>query len=137
MGNNRIAIRNAVVDLLLGNTSADQSVFSSRDNPLWQSEFPAILIRTSEETAVRESTQSKRYYRNLTLLIDVKVTATEGSDEALDNLVNEIETLIANGPDFGATVLNSLLTKTEISVNSEAEQDVGVATLTYECKYIA
>lgn len=137
MANNRVAIRAALSALLSGNTNADTNVFINRGSPLWKTEFPAILVYTKEESATPESIQVRRYIRDLQLLIDVKVQATDASDDALDAVVSQVETIMADNSSISGTVLSSILSKTEISVNSDAEEDIGVATLTYECKYIS
>lgn len=137
MANNRQAIRTAVQAMLLGNTDADQNVYKNRESKLWQSELPSILIYTLQEPSTSESLQSRRYIRDLELLIKVKVEATESVDDVLDALVGEVEDLINADRSLSGTVLSTVQQNTEITIESEGENDVGTAILTFTCKYIS
>lgn len=136
MANNRVAIRAAVKSMLVNVTDAGPNVFTNRETRLWESELPAILLSTGQEPVVHESLQGRRYYRTLELLVTVKITATVSVDDELDALVGQIEEILNTEPSFGGTVISSIQTNTEIRVNSEGKEDVAVAVLTFECKYI-
>ena len=52
----RIFIRTKAVELLLGNTDCGQDVYKQRSRPFiqqegWQSELPAIVVYTTDESA--------------------------------------------------------------------------------------
>lgn len=135
--NNRTTIRTALLDMLVGETSAGTNVYSNRESRLWQSELPSILIYTLQEPLTPESLSARRYIRNLELQIKVKVEATETVDDTLDALVAEVEAIIDADPSLAGTVLTTIQTNTEVSIESEAEKDIGIAVLTFECKYIS
>lgn len=135
MGNNRFAIRFALMNLLLGQTSADQNVYTNRENSLWRVELPALIISTSEEPVVPATLQGRRYNRTLTLTVEAKVEATESVDDALDALLAEVETIVSNNPSISGTVQAIIQTNTETHMVSQGERDIGVGTLTFECKY--
>jgi hypothetical protein len=138
MANNRSAIRDAIKALLLDETDAGANVYTSRTSPLWQSELPAILIYTEDESAKPESMRANsRSIRTLQVTIHAKIEASEDVDDDVDSLVAEIETLISEESSLGGTVLGSQLTNTETRVDMQGESEIGVAVLTYECLYIS
>jgi CII-binding regulator of phage lambda lysogenization HflD len=135
--NNRTAIRSALTTLLSGETSAGTNVYANRYTSLWQSELPAILIYTRQESAVPEAMNQSRYIRTLELSIEVRVEASEDVDDSIDSIIGEIEDQLATDQSIGGTVLSSTQTNTEIRVDSDGEKDIGVGILTLECKYIS
>lgn len=137
MANSRADIRSALQSMLSGATSAGTNVYSNRRTALWESELPAILIYSNQESATPESQRVLRYIRTLELLIEVRVQATTAVDDDVDDLLGEIEDLIYADPSIGGTVLKAIQTNTEFRVDSDADQDIGVGVLTFECQYIA
>lgn len=137
MANNRTAIRAALKTMLSGNTSAGTNVYTHRETNLWQSELPAILIYSNQERAEPESLRHQRYRRTLELAVEVRVEASTNVDNTIDSLLASIETLVLADTSIGGTVLGTTLTSTEIRVESDAEKDIGVGILNYECLYIA
>jgi hypothetical protein len=135
--NNRQAIRSALKAMLSGETTAGANVFTNRETRLWQSELPAILIYTNQEPSTPESLSARRYIRNLELVIHVKIEATENVDDDLDQIVTEVEEIIDADQSLQGTVLATSQTNTEIRVDSDGEKDIGIAIITFECKYIS
>jgi hypothetical protein len=135
--NNRKAIRDALKALLLDETSAGENVYSNRETAAWQSELPSILIYTeSEDAQPRAANTSQSYIRDLELRIDLKLEATENVDDALDDFVSEVEEILFSNPSFGG-VTSSRLTRTEVRIDEQGENSVGVASLSVLCKYIS
>ncbi len=137
MANNRANIRSALKTMLTGQTDAGSNVYTNRESRLWQSELPAIIISTPEEPVTPESLSSRRYIRDLVISLEVKIEASESVDDTLDALVADIEDLIDADPSIDGTVLSCVQKSTEVRVDSEGEKDIGVATITFECKYIS
>jgi hypothetical protein len=137
MANNRANIRAALKNLLNEETTAGENVYSSRGTRYWKSELPAICIFSSQEPAQPANLQGTRYNRTLELTIEVRVEAGTDADDEVDSLLAEVEALIQEDPSIGGTVQSTILTSTEIRVDSEGEKDMGVGILTYECKYSA
>lgn len=137
MANNRANIRAAVKALLEDETDAGPNVYTNRETSLWQSELPAILIFTSEESSRHEAMNRQRYIRTLTLSIKVKLEESSTIDDDLDALLAEVETIIAANNGLGGTVLSTIQTGTEIRIDTEGENPVGVGELTFECQYIS
>ncbi len=137
MANNRPAIRSALKAMLSGNTGAGTNVYSHRQTRLWESELPAILIYSNQEPAQPESLRSTRSIRNLELTIEVRLEASANVDDEVDVLLGEIEVLIVANQSLSGTVLSTTLSNTEIRIDSEGQNDIGVGVLTYECKYVS
>ncbi len=138
MANNRAAIRSALKALLVDeDTSAGSNVYSNRETALWKSELPAILIYTSQENATPESFSGRRSIRDLEITIHLKIEATEDIDDDLDAFAGEVEDAIDSDSTVGGTVSGIILKTTEIRIDAEGDKDIGVAVLTYECKYVS
>jgi hypothetical protein len=135
VANNRVQIRSAIKALLTGTTSAGNNVFSSRGHAYWRSELPAICIFTSHEPAQPSNLQNTRYNRTLEISIEVRVEASSSTDDTLDNLIAEIEAIMQANPSLSGTVQSTTLTNTDIRVDTDGEQPIGVGTLSYESKY--
>lgn len=137
MANNRSNIRLAIKNVLLDETDAGSNVYTNRETKLWESELPAILIYTAQEPAIPESLSSQRYVRTLELRIEVKVKGTTDVDDSIDEVLGQIEDLIHANPSLNGVVSATILTNTEISLDSDAQEEIGVGVLSYECKYIS
>jgi hypothetical protein len=137
VANNRANIRAAIKTVLDGATSAGSNVYSSRRTKLWNEELPAIFIFTLEEPVTPESQRNTRYIRDVQILIEIRLEASTDVDDELDALVGEVEDLIIANQSLSGTVLSVLQLNTEVSFDPNGEKEVGVAILTYQCKYIS
>jgi hypothetical protein len=126
-----------VKTLLIGQTSAGDSVFINRESRMWKSELPAIIIFATTEAAQPRALNSKQYLRTLDLLIKIKVSPSDSVDSELDDIAGSVEDLLSADQSLGGTVITSELQNTEITIESDGERDVGVAVLTFTAKYIA
>lgn len=136
MANNRKAIREAVKAILSGNTSVGSNVYTSRNEPLWESELPAILVSTGDEEATPRDNSGRQYIRTLTLTIEIKAEGNATVDDDLDDLANEVETIIVANNSLNATAIAAKYKSTSKTLDAESETEKGVATLTYEVQYI-
>ena len=134
----RQQIRDAVKTLLIGNTAAGQSVFENRTSTLTPIELPAIVIASEKETSVPRDNINSQYIRHLTLLIEIRVQATADSaaDDALDNLAQQVESLIQMSGNAAGPAYSMLLTDTAVQFSAEGDSYTGHLTLTYDCTYI-
>lgn len=135
MANNRVAIRAALKALLSGETDAGTNVYTNRESRLWKSELPSIIINTPDEPVNIRALNGGIYNRTLTINVEVKVEASEDVDDTLDALLAEVEQIVADNPSLSGTVQAAIQTNTETRIDSEAEKDIGVGILTFECKY--
>lgn len=137
MANTRSAIRAALKALLLDETDAGANVYTNRDASLWESETPAILISTSEESANPTTFRHNRYTRDLTFEIAVKVKTNDAVDDELDALIAQVETIMLNNASISGTVLGTFQTNTELRYDTEGEVAIGVGVLRFTSKYIS
>lgn len=135
----RKIIRDAVVALLLGHTTADERVHASRDIPLRRNELPAVLVYTTEEPVESDSatTAPRELTRRLRLEIAGIVAPEPGErvDDALDALALEIETAMDADPFLGGACGDSILENTTISLRPDGETNMGVVALSYRVTY--
>lgn len=136
MSHKRTTIRNAVVTMLTGSTTAGSNVYANRMTRNWTSELPAILIYMLDETNVPRDVRSNQYIRTLQLLIEIRTQATTNVDTDIDDIALEVEDLIKADQSLTGNALAAILTSTEVTLDSESELETGVAVLTYEVKYI-
>jgi hypothetical protein len=136
MSHQRQTIREALVTMLSGNTDAGTEVYANRAAIIWREELPLIQIFTRNETATRRSINSQQSIRTLTLSVEVFAEANDNLDDTLDTISKQIEDIIAANPSLSGTANGSLLTDTEINLDSVGEKLVGKLTLTFETKYI-
>ena len=137
MSAERKAIRNAMKDLLLaGNTAAADRVFASRGHPLQKDELPAILVYTLQEGSEVFEASPKRYRRTVQVAVDCIASLSEHVDDALDDLAEQIETLVAADDTLGGTASDCELTQTEMSIAQVAEDTVMSCRLTFSVQYL-
>jgi minor tail protein U len=136
MAHQRSSIRDAVESLLMDETDAGENVYANRETRLWRTELPSICIYTKDESANGRDLSSRQSIRTLQLIIEIKVKATSGTDDALDDICDQVEEIIKDNNDLSGTSLATQYISTEITLDAESEEESGVAILTYQVKYI-
>ncbi|MBN66953.1 MAG: hypothetical protein CMM94_05235 [Rickettsiales bacterium] len=136
MSHARTQIRQAVIALLKGNTSAGNNVFEARVYPIDDPKLPALLVYTKLETLGEQSMSRPRtQQRELRLSIEVYVKARGKVDEDTDALALEIEQLIAADVTMGGLVKDMVLDTTETQFSDDGERPVAVAVMNYAILY--
>jgi hypothetical protein len=136
MSHARTQIRQAVIALLKGNTSAGNNVFEARVYPIDDPKLPALLVYTKLETLGEQSMSRPRtQQRELRLSIEVYVKARSKVDEDTDALALEIEQLIAVDVTLGGLVKDMVLDTTETQFPDDGERPVAVAVMNYAILY--
>lgn len=136
MSHARTQIRQAVIALLKGNTSAGNNVFEARVYPIDDPKLPALLVYTKLETLGEQSMSRPRsQQRELRLSIEVYVKARGKVDEDSDALALEIEQLIAADVTLGGLVKDMVLDTTETQFSDDGERPVAVAVMNYAILY--
>lgn len=136
MSHARTIIRQAVIALLKGNTSAGNNVFEARVYPIDDPKLPALLVYTKLETLGEQSMSRPRtQQRELRLSIEVYVKARGKVDEDTDALALEIEQLIAADVTLGGLVKDMVLDTTETQFSDDGERPVAVAVMNYAILY--
>lgn len=92
----RIFIRTKAVELLLGNTDCGQDVYKQRSRPFiqqegWQSELPAIVVYTTDESADKVTEAPAMWQRVVNLVVEVHAAEGPDTDDFLDHVAEQIE----------------------------------------------
>jgi hypothetical protein len=135
----RKSIRDAVASLLIaGSTSAGSNVFTNRPNRAWQSELPAIFIQSGSESANPRALNVTNYRRTLDLKIELKIEENDTTDDDLDALALQVETIMNANQLLGlsGTVTSVVYQGSDPTITSEGEQTIGVLVMNYQVQYI-
>jgi len=130
----RQTIRESVATLL---GSIDATIHRTRVYPM--TALPAISVQINNERAIHENrgplNAAPRYTREADLTIEVVNEAKASVDDAVDDLVAQVESLIGADVTIGGSVEESILTRTAFAVNGEGDIPYMIATLTYRVWY--
>jgi|TARA_R100000482_G_scaffold50728_3_gene18030 hypothetical protein len=136
MAHARQAIREQVGTTLTGLSTTGSNVFQSRVYPLQDSNLPALLIYTKEETSEAIVMGSNRVIeRELTLAVEAYVKTNTNSDDTIDTIAEEIETAIGADSTLNNKAKDVFLVATDINYVGEGENPVAVATLNFLVSY--
>jgi hypothetical protein len=135
----RRQIREAVATLLTGLTTTGNRVFQSRVQTLKDSQLPALVILTNEETVTQQTIHSNPLLeRQLSVQVIAKAKANTNLDDTLDQIIKEVEMAVfasdaAN--TLGGLVKGLVLDSLDITFNGEAETKVGEAVMAFTAVY--
>ncbi len=132
----RTQIRNAIFNVLDGNTSVGTKVFVNRPNPYNETDLPAIFIYSAEESSIDANLSQKTYKRTLNLAIEARVSSSTSVDNSLDDIADEIENLIKSDLTLAGLCNNISMTGSEFDQAAEGRRVIGALRLNFEIKYI-
>ena len=136
MAHARQTIREQVGTTLTGLTTTGSNVFQSRVYPLQESNLPALLIYTKEESSEAIVMGSNRVIeRELTLAVEAYVKTNSNSDDTIDTIAEEVETAIGADSTLNNKAKDVFLVSTDINYVGEGENPVAVATLNFLISY--
>jgi hypothetical protein len=136
MAHARQTIREQVGTTLTGLTTTGSNVFQSRVYPLQESNLPALLIYTKEESSEAIVMGSNRVIeRELTLAVEAYVKTNSNSDDTIDTIAEEVETAIGADSTLNNKAKDVFLVSTDINYVGEGENPVAVATLNFLVSY--
>ena len=136
MAHARQAIREQVGTTLTGLSTTGSNVFQSRVYPLQESNLPALLIYTKEESSEAIVMGSNRVIeRELTLAVEAYVKTNSNSDDTIDTIAEEVETAIGADSTLNNKAKDVFLVSTDINYVGEGENPVAVATLNFLVSY--
>lgn len=137
MPHQREAIGAKVRELLLGQTAAGLRVYLNRFLTLRNRELPAVLIYPLSETVDPDSarTAPRELTRRLELAIDGLVAAENEADVAMNALALQIETALQADPYLDGVAADSILTATDLAIDTVGDRLVGRVALTFEVTY--
>lgn len=141
MAHKRKQIRDALKNRLLGtaptySTSAEERVYTNLAYLKDKAKIPLIhLIDGSEESTLRDM-RTSLYIRRFQIQIEIKVSASNGVDEILDDLCTEIETLINADRTLGGVCHAAVYLSAEEPTFEPGEKTIASTRLTYEFQYL-
>lgn len=131
----RHQIREAVKAMLNGQTAAGDNVYSNRVSAFWREELPCISIFMRDEEATPRNMSNNRYLTKATMAIEIHAEAVEDLDLTLDQLADQVETIIGSDSSLQGNVQGCVLQNTEIELSAEATKPIGVLSLSYQISY--
>jgi hypothetical protein len=136
MAHARQLIREQVATTLTGLSTTGSNVFQSRVYPLQESNLPALLIYTKEESSEAIVMGSDRAIdRELTLAVEAYVKNNTNSDDIIDDIAEEIESAIGADSTLNNKAKDVFLVSTDINYVGEGENPVAVATFNFLVNY--
>lgn len=133
----RQKIREAIVSLLKGNTDAGDNVLSNSEVPIQEGDLPAIRIYTLAEDVQFINNAHQQYERKLSLNIEATTFDQNENDleNKMDDLAEQIETIIGNNELLKDTVAESDLVSVKLESATNGRVPIGSVTLNYEVLY--
>jgi hypothetical protein len=136
MAHVRDQVRDAVLAAVTGLTTTKKSAFASRVHPVSDTELPCILVFTRSESSVPITMGSpRRIARELVVMVEGYVKATDGYDDKLDKISKEVEAALYNNPSLQSLIRDIFLSDTEIKLAGDSEKPVAVISMSFTAKY--
>ena len=133
----RTQIRDEAVSRVTSCEIVGRNVYASRIYPLDESKLPGVCVYTeNEEIDEEEGKVSKIQYRSVDLVFEGHDKLTAGLDDQLDAISAEIETAIFSDRTMGGLSFAVDLIETEIEVDAETEELIGVIKLIFKVLYL-
>ena len=132
----RQQIRERAGTVLTGLTTTGSNVFQTRVYPLENTNLPALVIYTKDETSEPIVVRTNRLMsRELELIIEVYVKQTSNFDDEIDKICKEVEIAISADTTLNGLAKDCYLQSTSIEYNTEGEQPLSYAVLTFLTNY--
>lgn len=142
MTHQRRAIREAVKNLLVDETDAEDRVFTNRPTSLWEVPSPSILIFALNEASQKHIVSTNQSRRKMNLAIEVRIQLPQDGelitdlDDQLDQMAFDIETRINTDTNLEDAANDITLVSTEIELSDEGDVPEAAMRMTYEVSYI-
>ena len=140
MAHPRKLVRHAVVARLVNATAANDRVQGTRVEPHRKAPLPAISVYTLNDDVDEEVSSDAEDTHELQLEITGWVAHSDAIpvDDAMDDLAEQIEAVIANDPYLGGASGETRLRNTRMQVvedNGRSDPMIGIVALTYAVTY--
>ena len=132
----RKQIRDSVTTAVTGLATTGTNVFQSRVYPNEAAKLPSLCVYTTTETAEVISLTPPRLMRTLEVVVEGYAKAKTGLDDTLDTIAVEVEEALAVDITRGGIAHQMKITGTEIGLNEEGEQPIGIIKMTFEVDYV-
>ena len=131
-------VRQFIVDLLKRKkTAAGDNVFGNRSLNVWQKDLPAIMIYPRSESIIKVAESPKQLQRNSKLSVEMVVNGEDDIEAAdkLENLMHEVERILAVDDSLGDLVSELVITDVEFDFEELSEQPIASGRLIYSLEY--
>lgn len=133
----RQVIRETIRSVLDGATDADDRVYASRMNPYRVTELPVLTVYSTSESVDDDSssTSPRELTRRLSISIEGWVVGNDESDDAMDDLAEQVEIAMHADPYLGGSVGDSILSSTSTEITIDGDREMGLLTMEYTITY--
>jgi hypothetical protein len=139
MAHPRELIRKQAVAVLLDATTAGSSVYASRVAPLisngWQSELPAIIVYTMDESGEIFNQAPREYLRRVDLVVEIHAEGNGALDDTLDTLARQVERLLLMDDTLGGTANDLQYKRSRMVLLDQSEHLTGACRVIFEAEY--
>lgn len=140
----RKKIRDEIKRRLTGSTAAGSRVFTNRATPLFDQDYPLILIYTLTDSAEKYQEAPLMYRRDLTVGLDlVEGQVDEATDDALDALAVEVETVMGDAmadylqePGGDSLVMDLQLGQCRVGITEQGGEHFASLKMEYTASYL-
>ena len=132
----RQQIRERAGTVLNNLTTTGSNVFETRIYPLENTNLPALVIYTKDETSEPIVISTNRLMsRQLELVVEIYVKQTSNFDDEIDKICKEVEVAISADTTLNGLAKDCFLQSTSIEYNTEGEKPLAFASLTFLTNY--
>ena len=132
----RQQIRERAGTVLNNLTTTGSNVFETRIYPLENTNLPALVIYTKDETSEPLVISTDRVMsRELELIVEIYVKQTSNFDDEVDKICKEVEIAISADTTINGLAKDCFLQSTSIEYNTEGEKPLTFASLTFLTNY--
>jgi hypothetical protein len=131
MSHSRKLIRDKIVTLLTGATSAGSKIFPCQSRPVGEDQLPCILVYTNSESVDIFQESPRQYERKTSISIEIQAAADETLEDTLDGIAEQIENKLMQDYTLGDTAADLILKETDVTMSSRGDTVIGSCRLTY------
>ena len=136
MAHARTTIRQAFVRALKGKTEAGNNVFDSRLYSMESGALPGIIVFSSNEEVITSTLSPPRSQdRIVKITVECYAKAATSANMVVDNLAAGVEGAVFRDPNLPKIYKDCKLESTNISLNSDGDQPVALASLVFSVLY--
>lgn len=128
----RETIRDAVITAVTGLATTGASVSGSRVYAFGA--LPFLNVTTLNDEVVEVTTEGD-VTRDLTVVVEARVKLAADVDDQIDDISAEIEAAIHADRTLGGVVKDIMIQNTEIEINGEEEQLIGIVRMEFLTQY--
>lgn len=136
------ALRQAIVNQLTDNTDAGSRVYGTRLRGHFREEFPYISVYTVSDRPTRRTIKDAEYQRIINVVVEAVIdepaqSASSDNQDALDDLVAQIEGLLAYKTNYGVNGIsdNNYVDLSFEYAGEELDKNYIVALMNFEVEY--